>query len=452
MASLTKDRHGNLRIKFRVPGYPQLIRESLGGKATRENIAWARRKYIQPLKRVRDLEEAIKLFPDSPRLKALAGGVTFGAVSVGEFARETWLKELAQRSERTATVGSYETILHRWIEPCAELMKRRLAELTPADGAAFVNWLAQQPGSAVMRNKALKQLARILKRARELGLLQSDPLLGLRPFAETKVATLEQREHELGAWTLEERDRLIAAAYAIAPWQGAAVEVAFFTGMRRGELLALQWRDLDFDRGEIQVRRSLAPNLVFPSSRLAEVLEGDQVRSANQHESLPKTTSSRGAIEMLPEVRDALLGQRERLGAAFILSCPWVFPNRNGDPQQVHNFSQRLWPAIVERAGVPYRAMQQTRHTFAVLALQAGANLIWVQRMLRHNSMQMLIGHYLKYAQTERASAEFVQRLSGGKKPISAVSSVVGGPPEGHPGEIRSGQVISIGRKSEQNQ
>jgi integrase len=437
MASLTKNRHGNLRIKFRLPGHPQIIRKSLPGgpfKATRENIAWANRTFLLPLKKMLaadDLAAISKLFPDSRQLKALGIVPPVTVLTLGQFARHTWLQEFVQRDQRHSTVLSYEVILHRWIEPCTELMKRPIAELTPADGAAFVNWLTQRPGSAVARNKALRQLGRILKRARQLGLLERDPLLGIRAFTDESVELIEQREQELGAWTLEERDRLIESATAIAPWQGAAVTVAFFTGLRRGELFGLQWRDIDFEGDKMLIRRSLRPTSIYPVTRLAAVFATNRIPSGNQHESLPKTAGSRGAIEMLPEVRDALLGQRERLGAAFLLSCPWVFPNEHGDgPQQVHNFSKRLWSRIVELAGVPYRAMKQTRHTFAVLALQAGAELVWVQRQLRHASMQMLVNNYLKYAQARPTSVEFARAFG--------VSTVGTGPPMGHPAAGRN--------------
>jgi integrase len=281
-----------------------------------------------------------------------------------------------------------------------------------------------------MRNKALAQLGRILKRARELGMLapDRDPLLGIKGFSDPDDGNDDASE-ELGAWTVEEREQLIAAAYAIAPWQGVAVEVAFFTGMRRGETFGLKWSDLDFERREIRVRRSIRPNPIHADSSITRLVNGGSRNMVGDHrllsdrdfvrikgglpmgqvESVPKTASSRSTIEMLPRVRNALQGQRQRNG----LTSLWVFPNRNGEPQQVHNFSARLWPAIVERAGVTYRAFKQTRHTFAVLALEAGGEgqLLWVQRMLCHTTSQMLVNHYLKHARPSAPSAEFVARF-----------------------------------------
>jgi integrase len=454
MASLIKDRHGNLRVQFRVPGHPQVIRESIPGgpfKATRENKALVQRTLIVPLKHLLlkgDLAGICKKFPESQRLKAINGGqgVSKMAQTVGQFAREEWLREFVQRADQS-TLQSYETILHRWIEPCQALMERPIAELTPADGAAFVTWLTQRPGSAAMRNKALKQLQRILKRAQELGVLKhATTLMGLKPFKETDLELIEQREHELGTWTLEERECLITAAYEIAEWQGHAVTVAFFTGMRRGELFGLQWRDLDFAADKIRIGRSLGPNAVYPSSRLATVFDDAQIPAGNQHESLPKTAGSRGTIEMLSRARDALLGQRESLGASFVMACPWVFPNLRGDgPQQVHNFSNRLWPKIVERAKVPYRGFQQTRHSFSAIAIGLGAELLWVQRMLRHTSLQMLVDHYVKNAKPGPLPAEVLKHFAGAQ----GVSSGSTRPPEDHPVKIGAGTVTAIRQKIE---
>jgi hypothetical protein len=137
------------------------------------------------------------------------------------------------------------------------------------------------------------------------------------------------------------------------------IPAGFSADVERGTTVVL---DVRIDRGVIAVRRSLT-------------IHG---------ESSPKTGRSIRDIEMLPRVREALLEQRRWVTGRFELGSEFVFPNGVGRPLQVHNFSFHVWPRIVKQAGVPYRALKQTRHTFATLMLQHGAPLDWLQRQMGH--------------------------------------------------------------------
>ena len=95
----------------------------------------------------------------------------------------------------------------------------------------------------------------------------------------------------------------------------------------------------------------------------------------------------------------------------FELGSESVFPNGAGNPVEVHNFSFRVWPRIVKQAEVPYRALKQTRHTFATLMLQQGAPLDWLQRQMGHEDLQTLIRHYWRYINPERLSSDVIARL-----------------------------------------
>jgi len=430
MASIETDPSNRLRIKFRIPGQETAIREPLRLDDTKENRRLARRilNEVERELAARDFEALRRRFPDSPRVyESLGNTGRYITPKVSEFCR-TWLAEMT--GQRDSTIANYQSIVTRWIDP-SPIAGRRLDTLTPQDGVEFASFLrAKQEPTNTLRNKVLDQLGRIFKRARQLGLMrpEQNPLIGLNRFEDHG----EQDETALGAWTVEERERLIAAAYAIAEWQGAVVETAFFTGLRRGELFGLKWSDLDFERREIRIRRSvgqsydrLAGGLGGGGVGLADLHSqrssddardaGEQTGSAGegtlagQTSRAPKTAGAVASIEMLPRVRTALLAQRQRVG----LSSLWVFPSSTGGPQQVINFVNRLWPKIVSSANVQFRPFKQTRHTFAVLALEAGGEgqLLWVQRMLRHTTTQMLINHYLKHAKPVAPGAGFVDRF-----------------------------------------
>jgi len=70
-----------------------------------------------------------------------------------------------------------------------------------------------------------------------------------------------------------------------------------------------------------------------------------------------------------------------------------------------------MWRRILERALVPYRPIGQTRHTYAVMMLQRGAPLVWLQRQMGHSTLQMLIRHYWRYMRAQDLRSDEMSRL-----------------------------------------
>lgn len=159
--------------------------------------------------------------------------------------------------------------------------------------------------------------------------------------AKTECMTSEQLQRYLSALG-QERDA-VAAAY---------LRMALLTGMRKGALLALQWRDIDFERGHITLR-------------------GEAAKSGR--------TSH---IPLTPPVRD-LLQHLPRTGSVY------VFPGRNGGRR--YDF-RRVAQRVRDRAGLPgdFRPVHGLRHTYASFLASSGkVDLYTLQRLLTHHSPQM---------------------------------------------------------------
>jgi hypothetical protein len=60
-----------------------------------------------------------------------------------------------------------------------------------------------------------------------------------------------------------------------------------------------------------------------------------------------------------------------------------------------------IWKPALEKAGIEYRPMMQTRHTFATISLSEGENIGWVQHMLGHSSLQMIFTKYYAWMPKE---------------------------------------------------
>jgi integrase len=74
-----------------------------------------------------------------------------------------------------------------------------------------------------------------------------------------------------------------------------------------------------------------------------------------------------------------------------------IFPAPAGGHIKLDNWRRRVWKEAIEASGVEYRPLYQMRHTFATLALAAGADLYWVSRQLGHESIRTTLKHYARF-------------------------------------------------------
>lgn len=314
----------------------------------------ANRKAVSELaERLRDEIQAgsfdyAKVFPRSRRAKRLAIAPPSSVVgasitltpSFSEYALY-WLQE-----ESSAWALDYRQEVQRIIEVhlCPAFGKCALHAITVADVKAFRERLAAGPGrkgatrSPARVNKIMNPLRQILCRAaREYGFAPA--FRDIRP--------LRQPRPEIQPFALQDVVDIIAA---VPPAYRDYLTVRFFSGMRRGEIAALAWSDLDMDQGLIRVRARLSNG-----------------------EGTVATPHARD-LAMVPVVRAAL--EKRLLDADP--GVPWVFTNRKGNPIESCNFTNRIWHPTLQKLGLAKRSPGQIRHTAAALMLQAGESLDWI--------------------------------------------------------------------------
>ncbi len=147
--------------------------------------------------------------------------------------------------------------------------------------------------------------------------------------------------------------------------------LAVTTGMRNGELLALQWQDANLEARTLRVRRSLFNGVVSP----------------------PKTAAGNRTIRLSGMAVASL--KEHRLAAARERISEWVFSTSKGTPISVHNVHNRSWKPLLRRAGLPATTrMHDLRHTCATLLLSRGVTVKVVSEMLGHASVSITLDTY----------------------------------------------------------
>jgi integrase len=150
------------------------------------------------------------------------------------------------------------------------------------------------------------------------------------------------------------------------------VTIAYRTGMRRGEVLGLQWRDIDL--------ASTAPMLSVARQLLA-IQDGQPVVGP------PKTETSRRRIMLDAGTAGLLHSLHATQSGDWVIQCKHECPpSPNWITKVMHN--------ACLRAEIPHRSFHSLRHTHATLLLAAGVNPKVVQERLGHAHIEMTLGIY----------------------------------------------------------
>ena len=211
--------------------------------------------------------------------------------------------------------------------------------------------------------------------------------------------------------TKEQMDTFLAAVDRNEIWRDFFY-TELTTGLRRGELLALQWDDLDFKTGTLTVNK-----------QVYEVKGRLQV-------SIPKTRASIRRLVLPPGVVEVLRQYRETVDSR------WMFPSPvKEDMPMTPGAVRRRLQIILERAGCKRIRFHDLRHTFATLSLENGMDVKTLSAMLGHVSAATTLDIYTHVTgdmQTEAAAK--IDRGLG--------NEVLGSPEQAEQGSVEDFQPV----------
>lgn len=264
--------------------------------------------------------------------------------TVGEFVEKVWLHAKEGRVE-VSTYDQYRWAVARHIVPL--IGKVRLRDLTPELVDDWVAALVQEDddgkprlGSTSART-VRKVLSMALEEAVQRGRVPRNPVVLTQP-------PRRDRAHQQMGWTLEEARRFLAAAgdHRLA----AAFHVCLVSGLRRGELLALRWADVDLKDRQLTVHQQLAIERGHPVLKQLKTEHADRVVAFG-----PRTAGVLRAHRTQQEAEQRLAGDAwEETGLVFTtVFGAWIDPSNFG----------RLMDGLVVKAGVPRITPKGLRHT-----------------------------------------------------------------------------------------
>lgn len=206
--------------------------------------------------------------------------------------------------------------------------------------------------------------------------------------------------HEVEIITVEQAEKILQCLRGRALYPIIALALA--TGMRRGELLALRWGDVDLDTSRIQVERSL-----------------EQTKAGLRFKE-PKTKHGRRSIKIPPSVVSELKAhwtlqqaQRLKLGLGRAGDDDLVFASWDGTTRSP-NATTREWVRALAENKLPAISLHALRHTHASQLIAAGMDPVSISRRLGHASPTITLNVYGHlFGNSDDRAAEIVEAAFG---------------------------------------
>lgn len=290
-------------------------------------------------------------------------------ITFGEWI-DFWYQNICKPKLRTTTQLSYENEIYKHIIP--ELGDILLKNLSQRDFQQFYTRLKSN-GRIIRREQLGPGLSNCMVRACHancrMAILAAidEKLIYRNPIAGCKLPPKERQRIEF--LELPELQRLMIQAKYEGYYELFLLELA--TGLRLGELLALQWEDLSFRTGELRIWRQ------------AVCLNGKLQFTA------PKTKASVRTVILPGVVVDILKKRKEELDSR------WMFPSPVKEDQPLtHGCVRRRLKRTLERAECGIVRFHDLRHTFATMALDNGMDVKTLSVIIGHSSTATTLDVY----------------------------------------------------------
>ena len=302
-----------------------------------------------------------------------------------------WYQNFSKPKIRQTTQECYENRIYNHIIP--EIGKIPLNKLTQNDLQQFYARL-KKGGRKRLTDKYGEGLSdrmvrschttcrSALEKAVVEGLITTNPAIGCK-LPPKKVK-------EMQVLTQAEIIRFLTQAKAEGYYEMFLLELT--TGMRRGEIIGLKWRDLNLQTGELRITRQV-------------------VKTGSSKEiSVPKTKSSVRTILLPPDMVELLAELKKQTKGE------WMFPSpvKEGEPRNPTAVYHRF-QLILERSHCKKIRFHDLRHTFATMALENGMDIKTLSAMIGHISSETTLNIYSHITDTmQQQAAVRIDREIGG--------------------------------------
>ena len=283
---------------------------------------------------------------------------------------DVWLNKYAKHLIKLRTCVRYQYIIDKHINPI--LGDYELEDLSAQTLQDFMlnklNSGNLKTGKGLSNNTVIgivNLLKQALGQAQALGYVEKEhsKMVKLPPSTEKEITAFERGEQEkLEKYCINNKKK-----------NYIGIVICLYSGIRLGELLALTWNDLDFERNYMHITKTAYK----VKQNGVNVLVIDN----------PKTKNSTRVIPLPKQLMDVLKKIKKHS------TSPYVITTKKNGIVGTRSY-QRTYEKILQRLGIPYKNFHCLRHTFATRAVELGMDIKTLSEILGHKNPMITLQRY----------------------------------------------------------
>ena len=276
-----------------------------------------------------------------------------------------WLESYIRPSVKVRTYERYHLIIEQHIKD--SIGNIELDALSPLVLQKFISELLQNGNRKTGKGLSANSVNAVISVIQ--GSLRTAHLLGLsKEYTADKLKRPKLKEKPVECFTLSEQKQIEQSILNGKKDKMYGILLCLYSGLRIGELIALQWSDIDFVKGILTVSKSCH--------------DGQDGLIIDE----PKTTNSRRLVPLPQQLLPILKGIKKKSNSPFVVSA-------NGSSVSVRSY-QRSFELLLKRLNIPHKGFHSLRHTFATRALECGMDVKTLSEILGHKNPTVTLNRY----------------------------------------------------------
>ena len=296
-----------------------------------------------------------------------------------------WLTHYIKPSSKQRTFEQYSKVAQIHILPY--LGDIELTDLTPFVLQKFITDLTtngnKRTGKGLSPN-FVKTILSVIQNS-----LKTAHLVGYLPeYSANKIKRPKIVEKQVECFTIQEQKKIEEAALSAKKDKYRGIVLCLYTGLRIGELLALTWNDIDFDKSILSVSKTCHDGNE----------NGEHIRIIDT----PKTENSRRQIPLSKTLVKMLKEMKKKSSCEFVIA--------DGEKPVFIRSYQRTFELLLKKLKLPHKGFHSLRHTFATRAIECGMDVKSLSEILGHKNATITLNRYAHSLWEHKA--EMMNKLS----------------------------------------